>query len=113
MRPDLAAVTERVARVRGESANRQPTDVLLARIDDVLTEGYAWALGGDSWILRAEQDFHELMSNPNLPIRARTLRTLAREHALFQRELIALRRELAALSDDRHRLVAGCALRSA
>jgi hypothetical protein len=113
MRPELTAVTIDIARVREDVMQGTPTAALLARIDDALTEGYACALAGDSWAMRAEQDLHDLISNTELPIRARALRTLAREHALLQRDLIALRRELAALSGDRHRLVAGPATRSA
>lgn len=40
-------------------------------------------------------------------MRGRELRTLANEHAAFQQDVVALRRELAQLRKDRDRLHAG------
>jgi len=95
---------DRAAGLRAVSANRTPTEALLARIEDALTEGYAWALAGDAWSMRAEQRLHELVSDTLVAVDDRDLRALAREHARLRRYLMALRRELAQLRSDCDRL---------
>jgi hypothetical protein len=79
--PDLATVIGRAAEMRAVSANRTPTEALLARIEDALIEGYAWALTGDAWSMRAEQRLHELVSDTLVPAGDRDLRALTRERA--------------------------------
>lgn len=112
MRPDLATMIERVAALRREVRGRMSGDALLAEIEDTLTEGYAQALSGDAWSMRSEQRLHDLISDPESPLRGREIRTLATEHARFQNDVIALRRELAELRDDRDRLQAGAGSRA-
>lgn len=84
---------------------------LLIEIDDALPDGYVQALAGDAWSRRSEQRLQELITHPDLPVRGPELRRLVAEHDRFGRELIALRRQLAGLRQDRDRLAA--ALRSA
>lgn len=98
---------ERVAALRAGVRGRTSRDALLAEIEDTLTEGYAHALSGDAWSMRSEQRLHDLISNPESPVRGRELRALTYEHARFQSDVIALRRELAELRNDRDRLRAG------
>jgi hypothetical protein len=112
MSPDLRSMIDRVTRLCDGLAGRSPSSALMAEIDDVLTEGYARALNGDSWSTRTEERLHELISNPAAPVRARHLRAVATDHAAFQRELIELRRRLAELRAARDRLRAGVAMRS-
>ena len=100
---------ERVAALRVDLRGRTPGEALLAQIEDTLTEGYAHALTGDAWSMRSEQRLHDLISNSESPVRGRELRALAYEHARFQGDVIALRRELAELRHDRDRLRAGAA----
>jgi hypothetical protein len=109
VRPDLATMRARIARARNGMPRAMAPTALLVEIDDLLTEGYAWALAGDAWSLDAEQQLHELISNRELPIRGRAIRELTRDHAAFEGELIALRRELALLRRDRGRLVGDAA----
>ena len=97
---------ERVAALRADVRGRTPGDALLAEIEDTLTEGYAHALSGDAWSMRSEQRLHDLIYSES-PVRGRELRALANEHARFQRDVLALRRELAELRHDRDRLQAG------
>lgn len=108
MRPDLASIIERVAALRAQPAVRAggADDALLAQIEDMLTEGYAHALDGDAWSMRSEERLHELISDSESVVRGRELRQLAAEHARFQREVVALRRELAELRHDRDRMQA-------
>ena len=97
---------ERVAALRVQARGRTAPDALLAEIENTLTEGYAHALSGDAWSTRSEQRLHDLISNSDSPVRGRELRALATEHARFQNDVIALRRELAELRNDRDRLKA-------
>lgn len=105
MAPDLATMIERVAALRAQVRARSG-GALLAEIEDTLTEGYAHALSGDAWSMRSEQRLHDLIHSES-PVRGRELRALAYEHARFQGDVIALRRELAELRHDRDRLQAG------
>ena len=105
-------MTERVAALRVHLRGKAPGDRLLAQIEDTLTEGYAHALSGDAWSTRSEQRLHDLISDAESPMRGRELRALANEHASFQSDVVALRRELAALRQDRDRLRAGSHARS-
>lgn len=107
MRPDLLTVTERVVSLRGQTALGTPPHDLLDRIDDALAEGYARALAGDAWSMLGEERLHELLSDTDAPLRERQIRALTSEHAGFERELVALRRQLAELRRDRDRLNAG------
>jgi hypothetical protein len=109
MHPDLARMIERVHALHEQARDRAGVDrALLEKIEDVLTEGYARALEGDAWSMRSEQRLHELMyGDGDSLVRGRELRTLATEHARFQNEVMALRRELAELRHDRDRLHAG------
>lgn len=107
MRPDLATVIDRVAALRERAHMDAPDGRLLAEIEDTLTEGYAHALAGDAWSMRSEQRLHELISDAaDAPVRGRELRSLAGEHARFQNDVMALRRELAELRHERDRLAA-------
>ena len=90
-----------------------PPETLLEQIEDVLSEGYGQALAGDAWSISREERLQQLLSDADVPFRARHLRLLAAEHADFQRDLVALRRELAELRSDRERLCVGPRLRSA
>ena len=114
MRPDLATMIDRVIALRAQARERPLADdeVLLEEIEDTLTEGYAHALAGDAWSTRSEQRLHELINDSESPVRGRELRSLAAEHGRFQREVVALRRELAELRHDRDRLRAGSHARS-
>lgn len=96
----IVSLRERVARAAGGPA-------LLPELEDALAEGYAHALLGDAWSMRVEKRLQELLTNPDVPVRGRELRVLASDHDRFQRDLIALRRELAALRRDRDRVSAG------
>jgi hypothetical protein len=106
MRPDLLEMTERVARLRDDAVIGDACPQLLARIEDALSEGYGLALTGDAWSIRNEERLHEIISDTNTPVRGRALRTIATEHARFERDLIGLRRALAELRRDRDRLCA-------
>ena len=94
--------------MRADSAAQDESEVSLADVENVLTEGYAEALAGDAWTMRAERTLQDLLQSAASPARALSLRALAREHAAFQYELIALRRELAALRAQ-HRAVGAVA----
>ena len=102
------SIIERVEALRAQAGVRAggADDALLAQIEDMLTEGYAHALDGDAWSMRSEERLHELISDAGSVIRGRELRQLAAEHARFQREIVALRRELAELRHDRDRMQA-------
>ena len=104
MRQELAEMTERVSALHGRAASSTPAEPLLDEVEDALAAGYAQALAGDAWSMATEQRLHELISDPDVPVRGRELRKLAGEHAACQRDLIDLRRELAALRDERDRL---------
>jgi len=113
VRPDLLDITQRVARLRGDTVGGDASPELLARIEDALSEGYGRALTGDAWSMRTEARLQEIISDTSTPVRGRALRTIATEHAQFERDLIGLRRELAELRRDRDRLCTGSHLRSA
>jgi len=114
MRPDLATMIERVIALRAQAHERARSadEFLLDEIEDVLTEGYAYALAGDAWSMRSEQRLHELINDAQSPVRGRDVRSLAAEHGRLQREVVALRRELAELRHERDRLRAGSHARS-
>lgn len=95
---------ERVTRLREQCADGASQEALLEQIEYVLSEGYAQALAGDAWSISTEERLQQLIEGPGEPFRARRLRALAYEHGQFQRELVALRRELAELRRDRDRL---------
>lgn len=97
VRPDLADLTDRVARLLADTAGCAPSDELMALVEGLLTEGYASALAGDAWAIRAEQRMHDLVGDRAARARGDSLHALTREHAVFERQLIALRRELAEL----------------
>lgn len=107
MRPDLATMIDRVAAVRQRARGGRAEEGLLAEIEYILSEGYAEALMGDAWSIGSEQRLNDLIDNAESPTRGGELRTLANEHAAFQRDVVALRRELAELRKDRDRLHAG------
>jgi len=107
MPPELVTISERIASLRNRSASAAGGQALVAEIEDALAHGYAEALAGDAWSMRTEQRLQELISDTDVPVRGRELRVLASEHSGFQRDLIALRRELAELCHDRDRLRAG------
>ncbi len=104
MRPDLATMIDRVAAVRQRARGGRAEEGLLAEIEYILSEGYVEALMGDAWSIDSEQRLHDLIDNADSPTRGRELRTLANEHASFQRDVVALRFELAQLRNDRDRL---------
>ena len=106
-------MTERVMLLREQCLRSAPPETLLEQIEDVLSEGYGQALAGDAWSISREERLQQLISDVDEPFRARRLRLLAAEHAEFQRDLIALRRELAELRRDRERLCVAPRLRSA
>lgn len=110
MPPDLATITERVVRARQAAAGSATSSALLAELDDVLTEGYAWALDGDAWSNREEQRLHEVISDASRPVRGAELRARTTRHVRFQRDLIALRRALGDLRHERDRLRSGAQL---
>ena len=99
-------MTTQVAGLRREAIGYEPPKALLERIEDALSEGYGLALEGDAWSMRSEERLHEIISDTTTPVRGRALRTIATEHARFERDLIALRRELAELRRQRDRLYA-------
>ena len=107
MHPDLVTIVGRIAALRQRWASADEVQALLPEIEDALAEGYAQALAGDAWSMRVEQRLQELLTNADVPVRGRELRVLATDHDRFQRDLIELRRELAALRQDRDRLGAG------
>lgn len=113
MRPQLAPMTARVAALREQWPAPAEIEAVLVEIEDALAEGYAQALAGDAWSLRSEQRLQDLISDVDAPVRGRELRTLARDHASFQLDLVDLRRELAALRRDRDRLRAATQATSA
>lgn len=104
MPPDLATITERVARLRDLAASRTMRGALLAEIADALSEGYASALEGDAWTIGAERRARELIDDADTVAAGRALRALATECTGFQRELATLRRELAELHRRHDRL---------
>jgi len=97
MRPDLHAATESVVALRARVTHACDADLPLAEIHDALSTGYAQALAADAWLTETDQRLHELIDDDSIAVHARKLRTTARDHSLFQTELIALRGELAAL----------------
>lgn len=116
MQPDLASMTERVTLLRRHCAvgGRAAATALLEQIEDVLSEGYGEALAGDAWSISTENRLEQLIKEPDQAFRGQRLRSLAHEHARFQRELVALRRALAELRCDRDRLrvaLRGCSAR--
>ena len=112
MRPNLAAMIDRVVALREHVRDRAPDAALLVEVEDTLSEGYAHALAGDAWSTRSEQRLHELINDAQSPVRGRDVRSLAAEHGRLQREVVALRRELAELRHERDRLRAGSHARS-
>lgn len=106
MQPDLASMTERVTLLRKHCAAGGPAaaTALLEQIEDVLSEGYSEALAGDAWSISSENRLQQLINEPDHAFRGQRLRSLAHEHARFQRELVALRHGLAELRRDRDRL---------
>ncbi len=70
-------------------------------IENALSDGYAQALTGDAWLTELENRLHNLIDDRSAPVRGRELRELAREHAALQQSVIALRRELEALRQER------------
>lgn len=100
MRPDLHAAKEIVVALRARVARMHDDDLPLAEIHDALSTGYAQALAADAWLTETDQRLHELIDDVSITVRARELRTLARDHALFQAGLIALRGELSALRTE-------------
>ncbi len=112
MPPDLDSMLQRVAELREESARPAPRESLLDEIEDALSAGYGQALEADAWSMHTEQRLHELITEPDVPARGRKLRVLATEHARFQRTVMELRSDLAALRRDRDRLYAGSPSRS-
>lgn len=102
MRPDLPTIIQRVALLHAHACRPAPDETLLTQIEDMLSEGYAQALTADAWSIRTEQRLHELLNNPK--VRGRELRSLTKEHASVQRDVVVLRRALAELRHDRDRL---------
>jgi hypothetical protein len=100
MRRDVENATARIIAIRSRLRDGDVSD---SENDDALSEGYARALAGDAWLARAEQRLHELIDDTTLPVRGRDLRTLVRDHAELQRDVIALRHELEGLRRDRER----------
>lgn len=104
MLEDVEIATQMVIAARARVARLPPGVIAVREIDDVLTHGYARALEGDAWLMQAEERLHELIDDASAPTRGRELRTIAREHADFQRKVIELRRELQALRLERTRM---------
>jgi hypothetical protein len=104
MLQDVEDATKMVVAARARVARLPPGVVAVREIDDVLTQGYARALEGDAWLMQAEERLHELIDNPAAPTRGRELRTIARQHDSCQQSVIALRRELEALRQERTRM---------
>jgi predicted nucleic acid-binding Zn-ribbon protein len=104
MRVDIDAAIERVAAIRTRLAQPAQAAVPLDEIEDALSEGYAQALACDAWLIRADQRVRELIDDTSRTVSGRELRALTGEHGDVQRELVALRRELAALRDEHERL---------
>ncbi len=107
MHSDVEAATQRVIATRARVVGLRADGVLRQEVEDELCAGYAHALAGDAWLADSERRLHELIDDVSLPVRGRELRALAAEHAKFQRSVIELRRELAALRREYDRLRAG------
>jgi len=101
---DVENATKLVIAARARVARLPPGVVAVGEIDDALTQGYAQALEGDAWLMRAEERLHELIDDASAPTRGRELRTIARDHDDYQRSVIELRRELEALRLERTRM---------
>lgn len=106
-------MSERVVKLRLEAAGIVQSEALLAQMEDALSEGYGLALAGDAWLMRFEERLHEIIDDASSPVRGGALRTVASEHARFERDLIGLRRELARLRGERDRVHARTFARSA
>ena len=104
MRPDVHSATERVVAIRVQVTGLATGDVSRQEIEDALCAGYAEALAGDAWLAKAERRLHELMDDPSGTVSGRELRTLAGERTEFERGLLALRDDLAALRRMHDRL---------
>ncbi len=104
---------DRTARLRAASAGAGSSEALLEEIEDALCAGYAEALTGDAWSMRTEQRLRELVDDVLTATGGRELRAVAKEHARFQGELVALRRHLAELRHNRDRLRAALPVSSA
>jgi hypothetical protein len=103
MRPDIDTALQRVSAVRARVADLGDR-VSVQEIEDELCDGYAQALEGDAWLTHADDQLHAIILDIASPVRGRRLRVLAAEHGEFQRSVIALRRELAALRREHDRL---------
>lgn len=110
MPPDLAAITERVAALRDLAASRTTADALLSELADALSEGCLRALECDAWSTGAMQRMLALIDDADTVAAGRTLRVLAAGHTRVQRDIVALRRELAALQRHYDRLRADVVL---
>lgn len=104
MRPDVQSATARVIETREQLAPLPAGELPAQEIEDALCVGYAEALAADAWLTRAEERMWELIDDPSLPVRGSELRALTAERADYQRSVTALRRELAALRNERDRV---------
>ena len=98
-------MTDRVMALIDLAADsRAPSERLLERMEDTLSEGYGLALAGDAESMRAEEHLHEIINDMSSPARGATVRAIATEHALLEHDIIELRRRLAELRRQRDRL---------
>lgn len=98
--PELPQITLRIARLceRVRASPGRPS--LLCEVEDALCDGYAHALAGDAWSMRAQARMLELIGAAHAPGGATGLHALAREHFEFEAHLTALRVQLSALKDE-------------
>ena len=113
MRPDLETATERVMATRVRLARSPDPEPWWPEIEDALGEGYAEALAADAWLAQAGRRLRALIDDASGAVGGRELRTLAGERAEFERGLLALREELAALRKLHYGLRARSHARSA
>jgi hypothetical protein len=101
---ELAALKMRIEALAVRAAEADPDAALLAELDALLSEGYAWALDGDARLRRLDDRLEGLIRNVEEPAVAKEVRRVALERRSLDRSIADLRARLAEVRDHFVRL---------
>jgi hypothetical protein len=93
---DFAELNQRIERLCGRAARNRPDARLLVEIEDLLAEGYVFALRGDHCTRRLQQRLDALLESDE---EAEKIRSVAHEHRAIREATDELRSKLAIMRE--------------
>jgi len=97
--PELDELKQRIDGLCARATSERPNARLLVEIEDLLAEGYLWALHGDHHSQRLQRRFEALVDAVDAAESAEQLRAVAREQRMVSQATHELRSQLAVMRE--------------